>query len=178
MAPASKIHTWRYITRHNPLKTSKIHALLSCLTDHSCFRVHQVLRSTYITCGRNYYRKECLHSLVQISVLDKQRSTPGHRDDCHRTSYYPMPNPHLQCYLYGPLDFKSDAVFYMLDPSGRRNPVTNPHKSGSLSTKRTDVLLQDPVKPRNHEILVYTFPILLTFDRHFSGSAAEMPIEC
>ena len=48
---------------------------------------------------------------------------------------------------------------------------------GPLFTKRTDVLLQEPVKSRSRKIRVQTFPIALQFDRHHGSSAAEMPVK-
>ena len=48
---------------------------------------------------------------------------------------------------------------------------------GPLFTKRADVLSQDVAKSRSGEIRVLTFPIALQFDRHLSGSAAEMPVK-
>ena len=54
---------------------------------------------------------------------------------------------------------------------------TIPHDKcpGSLFDKRTDVLMQDLVKPQNHEIMFYTFRTL-KFDRHIVS--AEVPPRC
>ena len=49
--------------------------------------------------------------------------------------------------------------------------------AGPLFPKRTDVLSQDPVKFRSHEIPVSTFPIALTFDGYIGSSAAEIPVK-
>ena len=48
--------------------------------------------------------------------------------------------------------------------------------SGTLFTKRTDILRQDLVKSRSREIQVKIFPIALKFDRHLDSNAAEMPV--
>ena len=49
--------------------------------------------------------------------------------------------------------------------------------SGPCFTKRTDVLPQYLVKSRSYVIMVYTFPIVLTFDRHLGSSAAETAVK-
>ena len=49
--------------------------------------------------------------------------------------------------------------------------------TGLLFTKRTDVLLQDLVKSRRHEIGCYNDRIALTFDRHLDSAATEVPVE-
>ena len=43
------------------------------------------------------------------------------------------------------------------------------HKAGGC------ILPQDLAKSRSIEIRVYTFPIILKFDRYLGGTAAEMP---
>ena len=48
---------------------------------------------------------------------------------------------------------------------------------GPLFTKYTGVLPQDLVKSWSCEILVYSFPIALKFDRHLGNSTAEMPVK-
>ena len=49
--------------------------------------------------------------------------------------------------------------------------------TGHLFTKRADVLPQDLAKSRSCEIRVYTFPIVLKFDRHLGSTAAEMSVK-
>ena len=52
-----------------------------------------------------------------------------------------------------------------------------PKDTGPLFTKRTDFLPQDLVKSRSREILVYSFPVALKFDKQLGSSAAEMPVK-
>ena len=49
--------------------------------------------------------------------------------------------------------------------------------SGPLFTKRTDVFPQDLVKSRSREIHVYTFTIVLKFDRHIGSSTVELSVK-
>ena len=50
-----------------------------------------------------------------------------------------------------------------------------PTPAGPLLTKRTDVLAQDLVKSRSHEIKCYNDRITIRFDRHLDGVATEVP---
>ena len=40
-----------------------------------------------------------------------------------------------------------------------------------------DVLFQDLVKSRIHEICIKNFPIALKFDRHLGSTAADVPVK-
>ena len=51
------------------------------------------------------------------------------------------------------------------------------HDSEFLFIERSDVLPQDLMKSRSHEIRVIIFPIALKIDRHVGSSDAEMHVE-
>ena len=108
-----------------------------------------------------------------VQVLAWRRQTTSHyRNQCWYSYFWRfLSQAHSWLYIRGRL------LQYMLSLYNIWVTVTALKIGGLLFTKRTDVLPQDLMKPRNRAIGCYNDRIARKFDRHFGSAFAEVPLK-